>query len=402
MHRQREPGNLLTVAAKSVVKREGQMSDGKIKCELCGALVHAIQVHLKHDHPEVSIAEYSKKFPNAPQLSELAKARIAERESEMAKKAEAVPPVVGKAPMHELFGLGPIAAAMNGKGAPIMVNILTPHGEGADFVPELDDKHIWDVENVKDLCMGIELNIPIYVFGHAGTGKTTDLEQVMARTKRMTLRVQHTINTEEAHILGQWVAVKGETIFQPGPLAMCMRHGWTYLADEYDFGLPSVLAVYQPVLEGKALIIKDAPAEWRVVKPHENFRFCATGNTNGSGDETGLYQGTQLQNAANYDRFGMMIRKTYMPKELEAKIVSGQAGIALADAEKLVKFASLVREAYDGGNLSNPISPRALINSAVIGLRRGSWRLGITRAFTFKLNKVDRETVDALAQRIFA
>lgn len=375
-----------------------------IKCELCGANVHAIQLHLKHDHPEVSVEEYQKRFPLAPLLSQLAMAKIAEKNAAKASTVEAAGPttVGGKEKFHELFGLGMTPAALNTKGDPIWVNILNHTGEGADLIPEVDEKHIWEAEGLKDVLMALEIKIPLYVWGHAGVGKTTDIEQVCAKTKRPTLRVQHTINTEECHILGQWVAVAGETIFQPGPLPMAMRYGWTYLADEYDFGLPSVLAVYQPVLEGKALIIKDAPAEWRRVKPHENFRFAATGNTNGSGDETGLYQGTAVQNAANYDRFGMCIRKHYMPKELEAKIVSGQAGISMKDAEKIVTFATFVREAYEAGQLSNTISPRALINAATIGMRRGSWRMGITRAFTNKLNKIDREVCDGIAQRVFS
>lgn len=375
---------------------------GEVKCELCGARVHSIQIHLKRDHPEVSLDDYKKRFPGAPLLSELAKARISEKEKEMAKEAEAAVVPGGKAKLHELFELGPIPAAMNGHGNPIPVTVLEPVGEGAELVPDVDANHVWEAEHLKDILMALELNIPVYAFGHAGTGKTTDFEQVFARTRRPMMRVQHTINTEEAHILGQWVIVKGETKFQPGPLPMCMKYGWAYLADEYDFGLPSVLAVYQPVLEGKPLVIKDAPPEWRIVRPHADFRFAATGNTNGAGDETGLYQGTQVQNAANYDRFGMCVQKKYMPKELEAKIVSGQAGIQTKDAEKMVQFAGLVREAYDGGKITNTISPRALINAATIGLRRGSWRLGITRAFTNKLNKVDREVVDQIAQRVFA
>lgn len=69
-----------------------------------------------------------------------------------------------------------------------------------------------------------------------------------------------------------------------------MKHGWVYLADEYDFAFPQILGVYQPVLEGEALVIKEATPEWRRITPHERFAFIGTGNTNGSGDETGLYQ----------------------------------------------------------------------------------------------------------------
>ena len=37
-------------------------------------------------------------------------------------------------------------------------------------------------------------------------------------------------------------------------------------------------------------------------------------NTNGSGDETGLYQGTLIQNSANYDRFGMEDGRGWMAR----------------------------------------------------------------------------------------
>src|SRR5690606_3664152 len=118
---------------------------------------------------------------------------------------------------------------------------------------------------------------------------------------------------------------------------------------------------YQPVLEGKALVIKEADAANRIIKPHPNFRFVATGNTNGSGDETGLYQGTNIQNAANYDRFNMVLEIKYMSPEKEVQIIMKQSGIAKGDAEKMVDFASRIREQYSSAKLSAPISPRTLI-----------------------------------------
>lgn len=172
--------------------------------------------------------------------------------------------------------------------------------------------------------------------------------------KRPLLRVQHTLNTEESHIVGQWTAKGGETKFELGPLALAMKHGWVYLADEYDFALPSVLSVYQPVLEGKSLVVKEADAENRIIRPHENFRFVATGNTNGSGDETGLYQGTSIQNAANYDRFEVVLQARYMAHELEARILTNQAKIPESDAKRIVEFASRVREGFEGADKYNP------------------------------------------------
>ena len=381
----------------------------RIKCEICHASVHSIQIHLKSDHPDWNMTLYGEKFPDAPILSELAAAKVAEANARKAAAsapaavvAEPTPAAPGdhvRKAMHELFKLGAVKAAMSARGEPIGVSVFEP--TDPEMVPDVDDNYVYEIDNLKNALMAFELKIPLYAWGHAGTGKTTMLEQIAARTKRMMLRVQHTINTEESHIVGQWTARAGETIFELGPLAMAMKYGWVYLADEYDFALPSVLSVYQPVLEGKALVIKEADHANRIIRPHPNFRFVATGNTNGSGDDTGLYQGTQVQNAANYDRFHMVLEVKYMRPELETQILINQAKVATEDAKKLVDFANRVRESYDGSKISAPISPRTLIAAAQIGLRKGSFRAGIMLCFANKLSKVDKEVVDGLSQRIF-
>lgn len=387
----------------------------KIKCELCGAHVHAIQMHLKQDHPETSLESYIKQFPDAPLMSELAKQKLAEKRAvkpveggklEMAGTAAAtvsmlVPKsAVTKKAFHEVFGLGVAKAAMSSKGEPIPISVIA-NPEHPDMVPVASDDYVYEIDELKNVILALELNIPCYVWGHKGSGKSELFEQVSARTGRAFMRVQHTVNTEESHIVGQWTVKDGQTVFEMGPLPLALINGWTYCADEYDFALPSVLSVYQAVLEGKALVIKEAPAEQRIIKPHPNFRFVATGNTNGSGDETGLYQGTNIQNSANYDRFGMVIHKQYMKKAAESQILQNRVGLVKEDADKMVEFAGLVREAYDGAKISDVVSPRTLIYAAKIGVKRGSFRQGLTLSFINKLSKVDREVVDGLAQRIF-
>jgi len=397
------------------------MSDGKITCSICGAQAHAIQLHLQKDHPEVTIEQYKERFPDAPLLSELAQKKIAERNAAKAAPAaddttkvamagtenvaanvSALVPKGGilKKALNEVFNLGKVKSAMNAKGDPIPITVLANNDFG-DFVPTVSDNYVYDIDELKNVILALELRYPCYVWGHKGAGKTELFEQIAARTNRPMIRVQHTVNTEESHIVGQWTVKGGETVFELGPLPLAMQNGWMYVADEYDFALPSVLSVYQAVLEGKSLMIKEADAANRIIKPHANFRFCATGNTNGSGDETGLYQGTNLQNSANYDRFGMVIHKKYMKKPAESQILQNQVGLTKEDADKLVEFATLVRDAYDGAKISDVISPRTLIYSAKIGVMRGSFRQGITLSFINKLSKIDREVVDGLAQRIF-
>ena len=377
-------------------------TSGKIACKICGAYVHSIQMHIKSDHHDWNMELYKTTYPGEPILSELALQKIEEASKKAAVEEKAPINTDGKRALHELFGLGKVKAAMNARGDSINVtSFIGTDISHPELLQDVDKNYVFEIENLKNAMMAIELKIPMYIWGHAGTGKTTLLEQIAARTGRMLLRVQHTINTEESHIVGQWTARAGETVFELGPLAMAMKYGWSYLADEYDFALPSVLSVYQPVLEGKPLVIKEADAANRIIRPHPNFRFLATGNTNGAGDDTGLYQGTQVQNAANYDRFHMVLEIKYMKAALETQVLMNQAGISKVDAEKMVDFANRVRESYEGSKISAPISPRTLIASAQIGLGKGSYRQGIALAFANKLSRIDKEVVDGLSQRLF-
>lgn len=381
----------------------------RLTCAICGAKVHSIQHHLSEDHKSVTLAQYQEKYPGQPIMSELMKIKLEERErAKLAGAAVSTEPVAHvamvKRAMHEVFGLGAVPAALGASGKPIMITTFDPDKMDQidrDMIPPIDPNYVFNLDVLRTVLVGVERNIPTYVWGHAGVGKTTFLEQVFARTGRPCIRVQHTANMEESHVVGQWLLRDGRTIFEPGPLTLAMRRGWAYLADEYDFGRAEVLSVYQPVLEGKQLIIKEADAENRRNIPHSMFRFVGTGNTNGTGDETGLYAGTNVQNAANYERYGITEKMPYMEAEMEARVVSGQGAIPIADARKLVDYANRIRTEFEGGKLSNPISPRTLIYAATVGKARGSFMIGLQKSFINRLSSVDRESATQLAQRVF-
>lgn len=373
---------------------------GRITCNICGAQVHAIETHLKNDHPGFTLAEYQATYPDAPILSELAKEKIAERLKEKQNHA----PTQGvntylRSNLHEVFSLGDVPGVRNTRGDYVKISVI--NGARHELVPDIDNEYVYELETLKNILMAIELNEPLMVWGHTGTGKTTILEQVFARTNRPMIRVQHTVNMEERDITGQHLAKNGETFFNLGPLALAMTNGWVYLADEYDFALPSVTSVYQSVLEGKPLVIKEADADNRIIRPHPDFRFVATGNTNGTGDETFLYSGTNVQNSANYDRFGIVVEKKYMSPDLETAMIVKGENIQASDARKIVEFGTRIREAYIDGKLSAPISPRTLLRIARIGLAKGNYRAGVELTFSNKLSRIDAEVANGLAQRIF-
>lgn len=386
-----------------------------ISCSLCGSRVHSVSAHLKEFHPDVTIADYQRLYPEAPILSAWGKLKVAEFRQKLADKAKAQAQkeqakkhvVTADKDSHKeviskVFGL-PSDICKNKLGEEIAITVLndSDNPKTKSLVPEVSNNYVYDIKELKYQLMALELNTPCLVWGHKGCGKTEGIEQICARTNRSFMRIQHTANTEEAHIVGQWIVKNGETVYQLGALSEAMLYGWVYCADEYDFTPPHVLSVYQSVLEGKPLVIKDAPEEYRIIKPHKNFRFFATGNTNGTGDETGSYAGTLTQNSANYDRFGIVVHKEYLPKEKEIEILTKKTGIRETEAKLLVEFAQAVRKAYGEGKINDTISPRALINAGKIGILIGDLTQGLKLAFTNKLSSVDEEVCLQYAQRIF-
>lgn len=368
--------------------------------------VHSIPRYLEGEG--LDLEAYQTEFPNSPLYSDKFLKAKAKREEglkmDMAAKVHTMPGGSSKQSFSKLFELGNAKAAKNARGQDIMCSVLAPPAGFEDFVPDVDGNYIYNIDNLKAVMMAAELNMTMLLWGMHGTGKTTLVEQFCARTGRAWIRVQHTVSTEESHILGQYVVKDGATVFELGPLAVAMREGLVYMADEYDFALPSVTSVYQSVLEGKPLVIKEAPPELRVIKPHPNFRFFATGNTNGAGDETGLYSGTQIMNAANYSRFGITIEIEYMPEPQEIAVVSAQASIHKDDSTRLVKVANEIRRGFARGDMSTTISPRELINAARLARVLGTepdLHKGLELAYCNRLDSTDKKAVLDFAQRHF-
>lgn len=311
--------------------------------------------------------------------------------------------------VNKILGVRLTNALKNGKGNPIQVEVLEDRNDGTElFLAREDENYVFPIEETLSLAMALDARVrtPVLLWGFHGSGKSTLAEQTCRKLNRPCVRVQHSVDTEASDIVGQWVLEGDKTAFHYGPLARAMRDGLVYIADEYDFALPNVLAVYQAVLEGAPLFIKQAPEDMAMVKPHPDFRFIATGNTNGSGDETGLYQGTQIQNAANYSRFGITIKIDYQKPEAEAEIISKRIGeIPEQDLKNLMEFVKLVRAAYENKDITNTVSTREIITIAKLAILKGrdgpNWGYAVEHAFTNRMSTIDSGAINNILQRVF-
>jgi cobaltochelatase CobS len=374
-------------------------------CRICEEEVHIMKSHLKKTHGlnGDQIDVYFNQHPNDPRLSKVAidGAKIMKANKKKTSSG-------GQVALNELFELGDCDAGRTKSGKDLMIPVLDEH-QFQHLVPEFDSNYIFNVDILKTCLMGLSINARVYLYGHSGTGKTTYWENICAKTNRPLLRSQHSINVEESHIIGQWVARPRETPdgsvitvteFQPGPLALAMKHGWVYQADEYDRIHPTVASVYQSVMEGKALSIKEADDEWRLVEPHPDFRFVGTGNSNGSGDETGLYQAVITQDAANFERWDIVEHVGYLPRDSEIAVVTGQAGLRPLEAEKVVDFCRAVRGMFPD-EISLTPGPRVAIRIGRLGVMKSNFNKAVELTFANRLPEAEKVATMNLAQRYF-
>ena len=66
---------------------------------------------------------------------------------------------------------------------------------------------------------------PIFITGLSGNGKTMNVSQACAQTKRECIRVNITIETDEDDLLGGYRLQEGQTVWQNGPVIEAMERG---------------------------------------------------------------------------------------------------------------------------------------------------------------------------------
>jgi cobaltochelatase CobS len=249
-----------------------------------------------------------------------------------------------------------------------------------------------------------------------GSGKSSLVKEFSSRLNYPVFEVTGHNRLEFPELAGHLTVKDGQMSFQYGPLALAMKYGGLFLLNEIDLLDPSTAAGLNSVLDGSSLCIPENEGE--LIKPHPMFRFVATANTNGSSDDTGLYQGTLRQNAAFMDRF-WLCEIGYPKNTLEVELLAKITPELPADLiTKMVNYAGEVRRLFMGSSndsrsdtcLEVTFSTRTLIRWAKLTVKfQPLARQGISpinhaldRALAFRASPESRTFLRELAQRIFA
>jgi cobaltochelatase CobS len=240
-------------------------------------------------------------------------------------------------------------------------------------VPRLDGNYVFRRETLRDILTFLDDpdGDGMYFSGHYGAGKTTLPYQVAARLNWPVQSFTAHSRMEFDDLVGTWKLVNGSMQFLHGPLTVAMREGHLFILNEIDRADPGQLAGLHDVLEGHPLVIATNGGE--VIHAHENFRFIGNGNSVGSGDSTGLYQGVNQLDIAFMDRF-RVVEVGYPTEDVEMMILNNKTPELPEEIRRnMIRVANHIRRLFIGGDeiatpLTITMSTRALCRWAKLTL----------------------------------
>jgi cobaltochelatase CobS len=271
-------------------------------------------------------------------------------------------------------------------------------------VPTLDSSYQLNPQASLAILAGFAFNRRVMLQGMHGTGKSTHLEQIAARLNWPCLRINLDGQITRMDLIGKEIITlendKQVTQFQEGLIPWSLQRPVALILDEYDAGQADVMFVIQRMLEREGrLTLLD---QNRVIEPNPAFRIFATSNTVGLGNWNGLYQGTQLLNHGQMDRWDIVAALNYLePAEEEKILLAKVPELSSKTASQMITLANLTRKGFEAGDISTLMSTRTLITWGE------NWRifkdlgLGFTLAFLNKCESEEKILVAEYYQRCF-
>ena len=287
------------------------------------------------------------------------------------------------------------------------------------YTPAIDSTYVFH-ESARDVVVWLLMDNPepLYLYGPTGSGKSSLVRQLAARLNYPVFECNGHERMEVQDLIGHLSVINGSMQFEDGPLTMAMRLGGMFMLDELDLCSPATLAGLNTILDGAPLCILENGGE--LVKPAPGFRFVATANTSGAGDDTGRYQGTLRQNLAFLDRF-MVCEAAYPSQDVETSLLTTKFPSLPRDlCAKMVSYAGDIRRLFVGdvqpgddqafhNGCEVTLSTRTLLRWADLTVRfqplaqQGISPLmyALDRALGFRASRETRAMLHELAQRIF-
>ncbi len=228
----------------------------------------------------------------------------------------------------------------------------------APDAPTPNPNHVFPDDWTVEAVTALERGRNVWLNGPRGTGKSAFGMEYAARTHRPVAVLSFHGDLEPMDLTGGKGMSDGSTNWEDGPLTAAMRRaGCVIILDEIDATPPHTLLFLNGVLNDRAITL---PSGERVPCA-EGVVFLACANTGGTGDASGLYAGTHVQNASTLDRFARIINIDWLAEPAERKALAQTVKLTQAQVKPLTAFAKLSRDAVKKGTNGDAISFRMLV-----------------------------------------
>ncbi|MBF0191070.1 MAG: CbbQ/NirQ/NorQ/GpvN family protein [Magnetococcales bacterium] len=200
-------------------------------------------------------------------------------------------------------------------------------------------------------------HLPLLIKGPTGCGKTRFVEYMAWRLKRPLITVSCHEDMTTSDLVGRYLVVGGETVWQDGPLTRAVRHGCICYLDEIVEARKDTIVVIHPLaddrrilpIEKLGILLRAAPEFGLVISYNPSYQSVLKD----------LKQSTR-------QRFVAM-EFDYPSLEQEALIIRNETGLDGEMAHLLVRFAQLTRN-LKGNGLEEGASTRLLVHAAKLML----------------------------------
>lgn len=200
-------------------------------------------------------------------------------------------------------------------------------------------------EKFDEVLQIVNLDIPVYLTGKAGTGKNVLCKQI---AKALNLDFYFTNAVTQEYKLTGFIDANGN--YQETQFYKAFTKDGLFFLDEMDASVPEVLIILNAAIANRYFDFPNGKVE-----AHPNFRIIAAGNTTGLGANN-VYTGRYCLDRASLDRFAM-INIDYS-ETIEKAMARGKSD--------LVAFAHCFRTAVESAGIDVLCSYRTIERIALL------------------------------------
>ncbi len=195
--------------------------------------------------------------------------------------------------------------------------------------------------------------LPLLLKGPTGCGKSRFVAHMAWRLKRPLITISCHEDMTAADLVGRFLVVGGDTVWQDGPLTQAVRHGGICYLDEIVEARKDTMVVIHPLADDRRILpVEKLGGE---LKAHPDFCLVISYNPG--------YQSVLKELKPSTRQRFVALTFDYPDAHTECTIIAQETGIDMDTASRLVEFGHLTRN-LKGGGLDEGASTRLLVHAA--------------------------------------